>query len=213
MILIHILKFPFICFTVFILEPLAKLILKEDLKRLNDTKNKLYTEIRVLNEQNEEYSNELDLINERHKRLAKLIQEKELINCDLSLTDKNEIVFISKSETSGTTLKLYGTESIHHYRDSHIFYSSIYDNSKKVIKIHDLISDTIKKGYGRALMTHFIEKMKNEGINVVWGDLSPVDKESFNWLIPFYESLGFTCTLFDQPSGKMLGRVEMVLNK
>lgn len=198
---------------IYVLDALAKLVLKEDLKRLNDTQNRLYADIRELNKQNKEYSKELTLISKRKERLTKLVQENTLKNCDVSLTENNEIVFISKSQTSGTTLNLYGSDSTYHFRDSHIFYSSIFDESKKVVKIHDLISDTIKRGYGKTLMMQFIKKMKTEGVNVIKGDLSPVDQDSFTWLIPFYESLGFKCTLFTPDPTMMLGEIEMIIKQ
>lgn len=213
MLILHFLKLPFICLNIYVFYPLAKLILKEDLKRLNDTQNRLYADIRQLKKQNKEYAEKLTLISDRKKRLTKLVQEDKLKNCDVSLTEKNEIVFITKAQTSGTTLNLYGSDSTYHYRDSHIFYSNIFDEAKKVVKIHDLISDTIKKGYAKALMIQFIKNMKNEGVNVIKGDLSPVDQDSFSWLIPFYESLGFRCTLFTPDPTKMLGEIEMVIKQ
>ncbi|MDM1396560.1 GNAT family N-acetyltransferase [Myroides odoratimimus] len=204
---------PFICLNIYVFYPLAKLILKEDLKRLNDTQNRLYADITELKKQNKEYAEELTLISNQKKRFTKFVQEDKLKNCDVSLTENYEIVFISKSQTSGTTLNLYGSDSTYHYRDSHIFYSNIFDEAKKVVKIHDLISYTIKKGYAKALMIQFIKNMKNEGVNVIKGDLSPVDQDSFSWLIPFYESLGFTCTLFTPDPTKMLGEIEMVIKQ
>ena len=60
------------------------------------------------------------------------------------------------------------------------------------IMIDDIRADTSQKGYARAMLEFLINKAKQDkNIYRIYGMISYSDEKSFDWLIPFYESVGF----------------------
>ncbi|EHO13840.1 GNAT family N-acetyltransferase [Myroides odoratimimus] len=192
----------------FFLKKLARYILRYELNNSNKTREILSNRNQTLSNQNRDFTDDLKRSQKNKKRLLKIINEKKDKSCDLAITSKDEIVYIFTSGTYFISLQLYGTDSNHAWSDSEILYS-IHGFKEDIVKIDSLDSNTKRKGYARTLMIYFIEKMKEQKVTEIYGDLSPVDKNSFDWLIPFYESLGFTCTL---PTDNKFGKLRMYLN-
>ena len=76
------------------------------------------------------------------------------------------------------------------------------------LKIKDVNARTERRGYARILLTYIIQIARQKGIKRIYGELSCVDKHQFDWLIPFYESLGFKTTLYKEPKGCIVGKIE-----
>ncbi len=210
MIIWNIIKIPFSFIYHFVLKSLAKYILRAELTQLYDSKNKVYLMLREANNSNKEHLKRFKLLEKRQQRLVSQIENGEGRNWDLTLTDSKEIALIYSMESLGTYLILIGSESDYFRKDCSICYSFM-SVEPSIVKVTDFTSNTKRKGYGKALMLYFIQKMRKEGVVEVWGDLAHTDEDSFYWLIPFYESLGFTCTLFDDQTSGMRGKITMFL--
>lgn len=74
------------------------------------------------------------------------------------------------------------------------------------IHIEDLITKIPyrRAGYARVLMEFVIQYAKDNHCNRITGELSRVDKDEFDWLIPFYKSIGFEITMSGKYDGNMI---------
>lgn len=190
-----VLLFPFVLIIIGIKE-IARMILKNEFelkqKSLEISQNKrseLYKENEILIQENK-------LLSKRLERLKYILERNENSMTEATLTKHGEIVFMTYSQKnifdsiylSGENGNCNFWDSVMHFRD--------YGNE---IKIVDFITknDSENRGYGRVLMNFVIAEARKKGIKCITGDLSSVDADNFDWLIPFYESFGFDCKLFN----------------
>ena len=191
----------------FILKYFAYKINKKDFEKEK-------TKLELSYESNRIFRAELDVIIKQSKILEKnrgrilSILERNAFYTKEIFNNNNEILIVYyNSNDIFDSIYLLGESGSHPTNDSRINLSLYGKN----LKIDDLISNTKNKGYGRFLMKFLIEKAKDYNLEEIYGDLSPTDSSDFIWLIPFYESLGFTCTLFNNPTKKMDGEIRLKL--
>ncbi|MDW9381943.1 GNAT family N-acetyltransferase [Chryseobacterium sp. JV558] len=193
---------PFILMKVIIvliiigIKAIARMILKSEFeskqKFLEISQNKrseLYKNNEILIEENK-------LLSKRLERMKYILERNENSTTEATLTKHGEIVFMTYSQKNlFDSIYLSGEngddkfwDSVMHFRD--------YGNE---IKIVDFLTrnDSENRGYGRVLMNFVIAEARKKGIKCITGDLSSVDADNFDWLIPFYESFGFDCKLFN----------------
>jgi hypothetical protein len=151
------------------------------------------------------------LLNDKTDRLKTLIHHYHNDEVEFDKTEKDENVFIF----SPKHMEFYGLEFYSFYlcgmdgEDRIVDCQINLSNYPNAIKIDDIISNTKKRGYAKTLLNYTIRKAQASGIERIYGELSPVDADSFSWLIPFYESLGFTCILSNDK--QMGGKLELKL--
>lgn len=190
-----VLLFPFV-FIIIGVKKIARMILKSEFeskqKFLEISQNKrseLYKNNEILIEENK-------LLSKRLERMKYILERNENSTTEAALTKHGEIVFMTYSQKNlFDSIYLSGEngddkfwDSVMHFRD--------YGNE---IKIVDFLTrnDSENRGYGRVLMNFVIAEARKKGIKCITGDLSSVDADNFDWLIPFYESFGFDCKLFN----------------
>lgn len=190
-----VLLFPFV-FIIIGVKKIARMILKSEFdskqKILEISQNKrseLYKKNEILIEENK-------LLSKRLERMKYILERNENSTTEAALTKHGEIVFMTYSQKNlFDSIYLSGEngddkfwDSVMHFRD--------YGNE---IKIVDFLTrnDSENKGYGRVLMNFVITEARKKDIKCITGDLSSVDADHFDWLIPFYESFGFDCKLFN----------------
>lgn len=204
---------PFLFLYFFIIQPSLKYILRADYKRFEKQNKELRESIYSYRRENKSLASKVEQLEKEKKLLSLLTDKYNNTTLAVSKTRYNEVVFISEYVSSYlTTLTIHSLDNEFVKNDCVIHYS-IRGNNR--IHIIDFQASSLRRGYGRVLLNYFLLKVKNENNKnspiEVRGDLSPVDKDSFSWLIPFYESVGFTCVLFDNPNGRMLGKVFIIL--
>jgi len=143
--------------------------------------------------------------------LESILKHYEDCIFEISYTKKGEIVliFFSKQD-KGAIKKTYYLCGLN---GEHNIDSKILLNRYEKLKIVDIGSYTQRRGYARALLEFTIQKAKKNQIEIIHGDLSSVDSYEFDWLIPFYESLGFECELYVNNKSVMDGKIEMALKR
>lgn len=188
----------------------ARRILKNEFeserKFLEISQNKgseLYKKNEILIEENK-------FLSKRLERLKYILEKNENSMTEATLTKHGEIVFMNYSQKNiFDSIYLSGEngddkfwDSVMHFRD--------YGNE---IKIVDFLTknDSENKGYGRVLMNFVIAEARKKDIKCITGDLSSVDADNFHWLIPFYESFGFECKLFNEDK-IIRGNIRLMLN-
>ncbi len=194
----------------FVIKRIAYRINKEEFelkKKMLDSSYKTNRQIRAqldaVTQQNENYK-------KNKNKIIDLLERDNFYTREIfSRNDEILIVYYNSNDIFDSIYLLgeYGEYGDHPTNDSRINLS-LHGNN---LKIDDFISNTKNKGYGRFLLKFLIEKAKNNNLEEIYGDLSPEDSSNFIWLIPFYESLGFTCTLFNDPAQKMNGEIRLKL--
>lgn len=189
-----------------ILKLISYKILDKDFQNERNKTLEAYREIGKLRTEVEQLTKEKEQIISEQDRLKSVFQN-HYYNRNVFLSDKNELIVICSNEENffNGWIYLFGENGKHHHNDSRI---SLELTGKK-LKINDFISNTRNKGYGRILLSYVIEKAFNYEIENIYGDLSDVDKNSFNWLIPFYKSIGFQVSIYNNPKTIMHGKIEM----
>ncbi len=191
------------------LKRMSQFILKKEIKEEKDFFSVLDKKIDVLEKEKENILTINNTLIERFNRFKEIIKDDRNKIYELAITSNNELVVISYSKKEiFDTIKLFGESGNNKDWDS---FMSFYKMGK-TIKICDFQSKIRGKGYGRVLMDFIIKKSREENITYITGDLSDVDSESFNWLIPFYESFGFQCTLYEPNKNVIVGKIELKLN-
>lgn len=146
---------------------------------------------------------------DNRNRILNLLKRTTVYTREIFISNNEILIIYYCSENIFDIIYLLGENGNDPTNDSRINLS--LNLSKKILKIDDFISNSANKGYGRFLMKYLIEKAKENKIEEIYGDLAPEDSPKFNWLIPFYESLGFTCTLFNDLKENMHGEIRLKL--
>lgn len=205
---INIILLPLRLINEFLLKRVARFILKEE---LNDEKNKLhesYKKRTELREEIAELSKQNELLNNRLLRVKYIIENNKGKRCELLLTKKGEIVsVIYRKKEMFDTIYLLGENSDNSFCDCKIDFKKFGDD----LKIVDFVSKERNRGYGRVLIEFALAEAREAGVKKIYGDLSREDSDRFEWLIPFYESLGFQCQLFNDKTKRMDGLISMEL--
>lgn len=207
---------PFILIKVIIvliimgIEGIARMILKSEFKSREkfleisqNKRNELYKKNEILMEENK-------LLTKRLERLKYILERNESAMTEAALTKHGEIVFMTYSQKNiFDSIYLSGENGDDKFWDS-VMHFSDYGNE---IKIEDFRTknDSENKGYGRVLMNFVIAEARKKDIKYITGDLSSVDADHFDWLIPFYESFGFDCKLFNNDK-KIRGNIKLLFN-
>ncbi len=209
-IIMSLITLPFLLIYSFIIKPIAFRILKKDFEEKEQKIKQLYKEKRNLVQENDNLKKEIEKEQHKIKRIKSIIKHYNNFENQVLLSDNNELIFIFyvKKDSLNDWIYLCGENGTHYTNDSRIALTC-YGNR---LKINDFISNSNKRGYGRFLLKHIIKTAKDSGVKEVFGDLSPTDKHEFDWLIPFYESLGFKCELFENNlRGGMEGKISMII--
>ncbi|MBP2615821.1 GNAT family N-acetyltransferase [Chryseobacterium jejuense] len=194
---------------ILIIKSIARRILKNEFEddqkflEISDHKRtELYKENEILIERNKQLSKRLE-------RLKYIIEKDNNSKTEVSLTKNGEIVLITYSQINiFDKICLSGENGDGKSWDCVMSFK----NYGSEIKIADFVTknDSENKGYGRALMNFVIAEAKRKNIKCITGDLSSVDSDSYEWLIPFYESFGFDCILFNDDK-KIRGSIRLML--
>ncbi len=212
----HLLLFPFILFKVEVLKPIMRWFLRKELNSLREELHGYQNRNRQLRREVENLIEEKSNLNNRIERLKIIVRKKtnDHHRNEITLTKNDELVVITYNEKNiFTTIYLDGEMGDHPFWDCKIELRNQTDPSEG-IKIDDFLSNKEGNGYGRTLLNFLIKEAKKRGIKKIYGDLASVDKDSFDKLIPFYESVGFTCRLFKKGKeryNKMEGKISMIL--
>ncbi|WP_212898089.1 hypothetical protein [Capnocytophaga cynodegmi] len=207
--LLNILKFPFeVCYCL-ILKPLAFKILEKEMYSERNRTIEAYKKNGNLLKNIQYLEEEIKKTHSKMNRIKCFIRRYTEYDKEVFLSENDELIFIfkSKEDCYNSWVYLCAENGTHQTNDSRIAIS-LYNNK---IKINDFISNTNQRGYGRIFLNYLVNESFKKGIERIYGDLSPVDEEKFGWLIPFYESVGFNCILFNNDSKKMRG--EIYINK
>lgn len=218
--------FPVRLICIFIIKPIAQFVLKDELLILKKDKDDLIEKNKIMEEESfenflqiESYKKQLVRFNTIYNKLKDNIHE-------ITFTKKNEMVIISYArnvENHFDIYKLYGFNGVNivDRPDSIIYLAFSFD--KDTLKIQDFMSNEKQRGYGRVLLNFIIERVKENNIikekanektiKLIYGDLSSTDEFEFEWLLPFYKSLGFEIFLFEDKSEQMLGKIKLDLTR
>ena len=204
-VMFDIIKLPF-RLLLFVSKLISYKILDKDFEEEREKTLEAYREIGKLRREVEQLTKEKEQIISKQDRL-KSVFKCGCYNRNVFLSDKNELIVVCSNEENffNDWVYLFAENGKHHHNDSRI---ALKLTGKK-LKIKDFISNTENKGYGRILLGYVIEKAFNYDIETIYGDLSDVDKNNFDWLIPFYKSIGFQVTIYDNPKTIMQGKIEM----
>lgn len=205
-----ILFFPKIIY-VLCIKPIIVYLAKDEINTENKKYKNLLSEYRQVKNELQEKTKSEKILKVKINRFNNIIEHYKDWNTDIKLTKNKEIVFIFSSEkTEFDSYYLCGFDGKHSTNDCRINFQT-YGISE--MKILDIISETKNKGYAKTLLKYTIKEAKENGIEKIHGELGSPDKSRFEWLIPFYEFMGFTCTLFKDESKTIIGKIEMNLNK
>lgn len=188
----------FIC-----IRPLVICLAKNDIEEEKKRYKKLIIDYQKNNKQLKEVTEKHKKSTEKTERIESIFEYWKKYSFEVMHTKHNELTFIfsGKNKLIGEKY-LMGSNGQHGTNDSKINVGWYIDGG---IIIYDIISNTTKRGYARTLLEYTIKKAKEKGCSKIYGKLSSVDSDSFDWLIPFYESLGFKCTLFkDKKNGEAI---------
>lgn len=211
--ILNILILPFWLIYSLVIKPIAFRMFKKDFQQKEDKIQDLYKEIRNLRQQKEDLEKELKIEKHKKERIKNFIQYWQNKKKEIFLSNKNELIFIFLEEESFSHKRfvLYGENGKgDNLCDAEIGLSMF--NMSNTSKIIYFISNTKRQGYGRILLEYVINFARQDGIKKIIGDLSPVDEYEFEWLIPFYKSVGFESKSYDDKSKeKMAGEIFMNL--
>lgn len=194
---------------IIILKYFAYSINRDDFEKQKKKLESSYESNRILKDKIENALKQNKLIEDNRNRILNFLKRTTVYTREIFISNNEILIIYYCSENIFDIIYLLGENGIDPTNDSRINLS--LNLSKKILKIDDFISNSANKGYGRFLMKYLIEKAKENKIEEIYGDLAPEDSPKFNWLIPFYESLGFTCTLFNDPKENMHGEIRLKL--
>ncbi|MDY3529702.1 GNAT family N-acetyltransferase [Riemerella anatipestifer] len=212
----YILLLPLILFKSGVLKPIMRWFLREELNDLRKELNSCQNRNRELRREVEILTEEKSNLNNRIGRLKTIVRKKtnDHYRNEITLTKNDELVVITYNENDiFDTIYLNGEMGDHPSWDCKIELINQTDFIKKV-KIADFLSNKKGDGYGRTLLNFLIKEAKKRGIKKMYGDLAYTDRADFDKLIPFYESVGFTCRLFkktEKEYNQMEGEMFMIL--
>ncbi|AIM35302.1 hypothetical protein KO02_00425 [Sphingobacterium sp. ML3W] len=208
MIVLYILLLPYYVLSYFILKPLARFILRNEIKYDKELLEQTRQLKSRLHGENEQLKEDVIEFNRRLDRIKYIITQNKDKTCEISLTEKGEIVVITYDRNNVFDyIKIFGENSNHPYYDCQVALHTFGND----LKIVDFSSYRPGFGYGKTLLNFTFNKAKRSKFKRVYGDLSYMDKGGFNRLVPFYESFGFTCTLFEDTNQTIIGKIEMDL--
>lgn len=197
-----------------ILEVISRFILKNEINEKGEKNAELFSVLHKKNDlykkENEKITTENIVLLARFSRFKEILEDSPNNTFELRTTKNNELVIISYSKYNVfDTIRLFGENGDNKYWDSKVEFT------KRGAEIHieDFQSKIEGKGYGRVLMDFTIKKALEINMSSITGKLSNVDSKSFNWLIPFYESFGFECTLYEPDEKIIVGKIELNLSK
>lgn len=191
----------------FILKYFAYKINKKDFERKMKKLELSYENNRILRAELDVIVKQNQILEKNRGRILSLLERNAFYTKEM-FNNNNEILIVYyNSNDIFDSIYLLGENGNHPTNDSRINLR-LHGNN---LKIDDFISNTKNKGYGRFLLKFLIGKAENYNLEEIYGDLSPTERSDFIWLIPFYESLGFTCTLFNDPTKKMDGEIRLKL--
>lgn len=208
-----ILLFPFRLLFL-LLKTISRFILKNE---INDERQKnakifsaLHEKLNVFKKENEKISTENIKFEARFSRFKEIVENSINDTFELAITRKNEFVIISYTNCNiFDSIKLFGENGKNKFWDSKIEFIKRGEE----IHIADFQSKIEGKGYGRVLMDFTIKKALEKKFTSITGKLSSVDSKNFNFLIPFYKSFGFDCTLYKVDEKMIVGKIELNLKK
>jgi|GEM_PF-1404129 hypothetical protein len=187
-----------------ILRPTAFKIVKDDIDREKEKSIAMYNEIQSL-------KNENKALNSKINRIKGFVERYKEYNKEVFLSDNNELIFIFENRKIPFDFCFLCAENGSHETNDSIIYLNVYGND---LKICDFISNTKKKGYAKILLNYLKKKAFDNGIEGFYGDLSPIDEDNFEWLIPFYESMGFQYEQVNLDNFEIMkGRIYMDIKK
>ncbi len=205
---LHYLLIPYYILELFILKPLARFILRKELEFDKKHSDMIYEAKRNLHNVCERQKDEIKEFNRRFDRIKYIIKQNKDKTCELSLTERDEIIMIAFDKNDiFDYIKVYGENGDHPHYDCQISLQTFGHN----LKIHDFTSRRAGYGYGKTLLEFTINEAKRNNIQKVYGDLSYEDRAGFDRLIPFYKSFGFECELFENTNRMKVGGISMDL--
>lgn len=186
---LNILTLPFWLIYSLIMKPIAFRMFNKYFQQKENKIQDLYKEIRKLQQKNDDFKKEFEQEKRKIERIKNFIKYWENSKKEVFVSRQNELIFIfsEKDKIFSNWVYLCGENGKHHSNDSRIALISYGDK----LKITDFISNTKRQGYGRILLEYVINFAQQNGIKKIIGDLSTVDEYEFEWLIPFYKSVGF----------------------
>ncbi len=195
----------------YIVSPLARLILKSEIIREKKLLNNSYERNRELNSLKEVQEKNIKKLSYRLDRMKGFLLDNKKLRSEVFLTRNEEIVFISYNiENIFDNIYLHGENGENNFWDSQMAFNKWGDELS--VENFQTRNDLQNNGYGRVLLEFAIKKAKELGVKHISGKLSDRDKENFSWLLPFYESFGFKCIIYDEPKGPILGHANLSLN-
>lgn len=213
---VYILSLPLILFEMEVLKPIMRWFLRKELNDLRKELNSYQNRNCQLRTQIENLIEEKSNLNNRIERLKMIVRKKtkDYHRNEITLTKNDELVVITYNEDNiFTTIYLDGEMGEEPSWDCKIELSN-QTNSFGAVKIDDFLSSKKGNGYGRTLLNFLIKEAKKKEIKKIYGDLAYEDRANFDKLIPFYESIGFTCRLFKEGEkryNQMEGEISMLL--
>lgn len=193
----------------FVLKPIARSILRgENLVEKHKLQD-CYRENADLRLAAAKLSGQNQVLDKRLRRIKYMVEKSESHRGELLLTKYGEIVsIIYGTEKLAGNIRLLGENGNGEFFDSEMY----LQKSENELKITDFKSQEKRKGYGRSLIKFVIAEAGRLGVERIYGDLSSQDEANFEWLIPFYESLGFRCIMFKESKPPIIGSMFMELN-
>ncbi|MDM1299769.1 hypothetical protein HXZ94_14830 [Empedobacter falsenii] len=197
-------------------------------KEIQEEQNKRYLQLErngILKNQLIEAEKEINRLNNCNERFLKSINNKPFLNYSISKTKENEMVIIGTpiEEPYKTSFYLHGYNSAELRNDcilnidkrtSFKKIKCIEDQSKiySEIYIQGIESNTSQKGYARAMLEFLINKAKQDNdIYRIYGMISYSEEKSFDWLIPFYKSVGFNIIVSENKDRYEYAIAEIIL--
>ena len=188
--------------------PIGKWALKNKLNQNNEKLQGTYSENRDLHEKYKVLKLEHDEFVKKIERIRSFAKRNKGNDIEISLTANDEIVVLAIDEREIiSSIELCGENVYYKNYDAEINFI-FYENKVKIV---DFRSFTRGRGYGRVLMHSAIQYFRRSECTEIFGDLSKEDEANFNWLIPFYQSFGFSCEFFEKEDSMILGRISMTL--
>ena len=186
----HIIFFPLKLIYYLGIKRIVVFLAKDEIVYEKEKYEKLLVDYRKLRIEADEKNETQKILKIKFDRLIRIFNHYDKWHFDVRATEKDEMVYIfSFREKIFNVFYLCGIDGNHFTNDCRIHFQNL-SNSK--IKIVEITSNTVNRGYAKTLLKYTIEKVKENGIQHITGDLSYIDRQSFVWLIPFYKSLGFT---------------------
>uniref|UniRef100_UPI00356A7618 hypothetical protein n=1 Tax=Bacteroides fragilis TaxID=817 RepID=UPI00356A7618 len=190
-----------------LLHPLFKWVYKYDFEHLENT-IKIHKDVRARNDEEiESLKSKLDGFRYWEKNMKATIKDYKWNN--LALTAKDEIVIISGNGNDMRSIDIvltnlrsrYGVRCCRLGADirkngdilSLLKKAGVDDNinSSDMVSVCDIQCSEKNNGYGSTLLSYFIERAREQQIEIVAGWLSYVDQEHHEELKRFYKRLQF----------------------